>query len=463
MYGKNSAKYIQGVRRFAITSHFHSPRCYGFFRKKFNLHLPNVSTIRKWYAKCSKAGEPGISVEGLDALKKLGQVQVEKGGQLYVSIAQDEMSIRKHMQWSDSRKCFMGSISHGIRTEHLNDPPVANNVLVFLVSGVNTDFHLPIAYYFVTKLNSEERADLISQVISAVSSTGAKIITLTFDGLASNFAACQRLGASIQMNKLEAYIRSPFDGSKIYTTPDACHMMKLIRNFIASEKEFHNGLGEKIEWCFFEKLENHRISNNLFTHKLTKRHIQWDRAKMDVRLAAQTLSNSVAESFDYLSRQGDPEFVHSGPTAEFVRNINNMFDVLNTKRKRSESLFKNPVNKENSNEIFTFFDRMTNFIKGLKLNGSDILKSRKRTGFKGFLISMMNIKNLYDDHIIPDHFDEIPTFNLSQDPLTKKSFRENPSDGGNFQFHRVLAAKWMISAPLGRYTFFRHFDKLKFS
>lgn len=294
MYGKNSSKYSQGVRKFAITSHFHSPRCYGFFRKKFNLHLPNVSTIRKWYAKCSTQGEPGISEEALDALKRLGQAQVEKRGQLYVSIAQDEMSIRKHIQWSDSRKRFMGTISHGIRTEHLNDPPVANNVLVFLVSGVNTDFHLPIAYYFVNKLNSTERADLISQVISAVLSTGVKVITLTFDGLFSNFAACEKLGASFQLNKLEPYIRNPFDCSKIYTFPDPCHMMKLIRNFIASEKEFHNSLGEKIEWCFFERLESHRVSKNLVTHKLTKRHIQWDRAKMDVRLAAQTLSNSVA-------------------------------------------------------------------------------------------------------------------------------------------------------------------------
>lgn len=168
MYGKNSSKYSQAVRKFALTSHFHSPRCYRFFREKFNLHLPDISTIRKWYAKCSTQGGPGISAEGLDALRNLSKIQVEKGEQLYVSIAQDEMSMRKHIQWSDSKKQFMGYISHGIRIEHQNDLPVAHNVLVFLVSGVNTDFHLPIAYYFVTALNSIERADLISQVIAAV-------------------------------------------------------------------------------------------------------------------------------------------------------------------------------------------------------------------------------------------------------------------------------------------------------
>lgn len=431
MYGKNSSKYSQAVRKFAITSHFYSPRCYGFFRQKFNLHLPNISTIRKWYARCSAHGEPGISADGLDAIKKLNQIQVEKDEKLHISIAQDEMSMRKHIQWSDSRKQFMGYISHGIRIEHKNDIPVARNVLVFLVSGINVDFHMPIAYYFVTALNSTERAELISQVIAAVSSTGVKVVSLTFDGLSSNFSASEKLGASFNLKNMKPYISSPIDNSNIYILPDVCHMFKLVRNFIASEKVFHNGLGETIEWRFFENLEKHRESNNLVTHKLTKRHIQWDRAQMDVRLATQTLSNSVAESLEYLSRNGAQGFENCLPTAEFARKFNDLFDVLNTKRKRSERFYKNPITKENNKEIFTFFDEMAQYIKSLSLEGVDILKTRKRTGFKGFIICMMNVKNIFIDYVQCGHFDEIPTFNLSQDPLESLFSRVRYLNGNN--------------------------------
>lgn len=430
-YGKRSLQYNQAVRKFALTAHFHSPSCYNFIRKKFNLNLPNVSTIRKWYAKCSAQGEPGIGKEGLVALKIMVKNQNTNNENLFVSIALDEMSIRKHIQWSESRKKFMGFITHGIRDEHKNDLPVARNALVFMISGVNVDFHLPIAYYFIIALTSVEKADIISQVVSAVSSTGAKVVALTFDGLSSNFTACRHLCASFQMHDLKPYIINPFDQSHIYIMPDACHMIKLIRNFIASEKVFRNASNEKIEWSFFEKLENRRDTKNLVTHKLTKRHIQWDRAQMDVRLAVQTLSNSVAESFEYLLRHGCKDFANSSATAEFTRKMNDLFDILNTKRKGSERFFKNPITTVNKRIIFSFFDETIQYINGLTIGGKSVLKSRKRTGFKGVIICMLNLKSIFNDYVTSGHFGAIPTFNLSQDPLESLFSRVRFLNGNN--------------------------------
>lgn len=419
------------MRKFAITAHFNSPSCYKFIRRKFNLHLPDISTIRKWYEKVSEKGEPGISKDVLDTLSKLQRSHDEKGEQIYVSIAMDEIFIRKHIQWSDSRKRFMGFISHGIRDEHENDLPAARHALVFLVSGINIDFHLPIASYFVKSLNSIELADIVNQVICAVSSTNVKVVSLTFDGLSANFTACQHLGACFQMKKLKLYINNPVDNSKIYIIPDACHMIKLIRNFIGSEKEFQNEAGEKIEWRFFEQLEIYRETKNFVTHKLTKRHIQWERAKMDVKLAVQVLSNSVSESLLYLSMQGCQEFSNCEATAEFAKKMNDLFDILNTKRKRSEQVFKNAITKENRIEIFKFMEDMAKYIKHLTLNGVNVLDTRKRTGFKGLLISMINIQNICNDYIENDKFDSLPTFNLSQDPLESLFSRVRYLNGNN--------------------------------
>lgn len=230
------------------------------------------------------------------------------------------------------------------------------------------------------------------------------MVSLTFDGLSSNFSACKHLGANFQMEKLSPHIYNPVDKSKIYLMPDACHMIKLVRNFMASEQVFHNGAGAKIEWQYIEKLVRRRETKGFTTHKLTKRHIQWERSVMDMRIAAQTLSNSVAE------------FLDCEATADFVRRMNDLFDTLNTKRKGSDRFFRNPITKENRIEIFDFFDEVKQYIENLTIGGVKVLQTRKRTGFKGLLICMMSIKNINNDYIHNDHFDRIPTFNLSQDP-----------------------------------------------
>jgi len=58
---------------------------------------------------------------------------------------------------------------------------------------------------------------------------------------------------------------------------------------------------------------------------------------MNVRLAAQTLDESVADALCYLKNQKE-HFSDVEPTAEFIRYINNAFDILNSK-----SVFKKSI------------------------------------------------------------------------------------------------------------------------
>lgn len=152
---------------------------------------------------------------------------------------------------------------------------------------------------------------------------------------------------------------------------------------------------------------------------------------MDVKIAVQVLSNSVSESLLYLSMQGCQEFSNCEATAEFAKKMNDLFDILNTKRKRSEQVFKNAITKENRIEIFKFMEDMAKYIKHLTLNGVNVLDTRKRTGFKGLLISMINIQNICNDYIENDKFDSLPTFNLSQDPLESLFSRVRYLNGNN--------------------------------
>ena len=62
---------------------------------------------------------------------------------------------------------------------------------------------------------------------------------------------------------------------------------------------FHNG--EEIKWSYIEKLNEVQLKDNLnLANKLKSKHIQWEQHKMNVKIAVQALSSSVADAIDFL-------------------------------------------------------------------------------------------------------------------------------------------------------------------
>lgn len=66
------------------------------------------------------------------------------------------------------------------------------------------------------------------------------------------------------------------------------------------------------------------------THKLTSRHVDFKNKKMNVRLAVQTLSDSTANSLQFLVEQNVPGFSNAEGTIKFIRIWNSTFDIMNT-------------------------------------------------------------------------------------------------------------------------------------
>lgn len=187
---KPPKRYSESIRNFVLTLHSLSPRAYGYVRKKFNHNLPHTSTIRAWYSNSAANGIPGISKESLDTLKNLVDEYKEKNMDIYCTISLDEMSIRRHVQWCDNVKRFKGNITYGSIPKNFKYLPVANNVIVFMVNGVNINFNLPVAFQFINCLQAHEKAALILMVLRAVTGVGLKVIVLVFDGLPNNFTTC---------------------------------------------------------------------------------------------------------------------------------------------------------------------------------------------------------------------------------------------------------------------------------
>lgn len=76
--------------------------------------------------------------------------------------------------------------------------------------------------------------------------TGAKVHSITFDGVYSNGKMCSNLGTSFNMNdELSFYFENPYINELIYIFYDACHMIKLVRKTLGDMGYLFNQ-GKKI-------------------------------------------------------------------------------------------------------------------------------------------------------------------------------------------------------------------------
>lgn len=73
---------------------------------------------------------------------------------------------------------------------------LAREVLIFCVICINENWKVPIAYYLINDINAEKKANLINQCLTSLHEINFKIISLTFDGTATNTTALKTLGCN---------------------------------------------------------------------------------------------------------------------------------------------------------------------------------------------------------------------------------------------------------------------------
>lgn len=231
-----------------------------------------------------------------------------------------------------------------------------------------------------------------------------------------------------------------------------------MRNRWAVSEVFFDSAGNKIEWRFIKALYEYSSSNDFRTHKLTKRHMQWQRNSMNVRLAVETFSESVASSIEFLMEQNVPEFQGARPTIDFIRRMNTLFDIFNSRYTNDKNIFKRRMSTENKRVICDFFKDTIEFFKTLKVDvvfykkvekedgGEEedkraknkgakkkklkkervvdrienlpILHTRHRVSFRGFIIDMESLMLMFEEYVEENKFiSSIPTYNLNQDAI----------------------------------------------
>ena len=155
---------------------------------------------------------------------------------------------------------------------------------------------------------------------------------------------------------------------------------------------------------------------------------------MKVKLAAQTLSLSVANALEYM-KTVDKRFENCDATIKFIKMFNGLFDLLNSKSRFGKNL-KCPISPETKDTCFQYFSAADTYIAGLKNRyGVKVLESANRTGFFGFSIALQNFKKIYNKYCLNGPLDYILTYKFSQDHLetlfsvirSRGGFNNNPT------------------------------------
>ena len=288
------------------------------------------------------------------------------------------MSIRKDTQWDKKQSKFVGNTNYGdIRGE---DPEnIATNALVIMAVGLKSPWQMPIAYFLTSKTISETQAQLIKKAIILLFHENIIVKLVTFDGPTKNVETARKLGCNI--NHLQgSFVHPCRPDLKVYVIVDICHMLKLARNALGDMRTFLTPKGEQTSWDFIKALYDIQQCDILHLgNKLCTKHIQWQKQKMKVSVAAQTLSSSVASAITFLRENNFPQFQNSSATSDFILLINNLFGILNSKSKFGRQ-FKAPITTENYDERYTYLKEGIALLSSLTdLNGLKILHGPRKT------------------------------------------------------------------------------------
>ncbi|GBO03047.1 DNA transposase THAP9 [Araneus ventricosus] len=407
-------KYPPELKAFALTLNFYSTKAYNYVRKTFECNLPHPTTLRKWYQSIN--GSPGFTGEAFSSLKVKAEEAEKKSTTIQCALMVNEIAIKKHVEWDRTK--FSGYIDLGTDLDD-DELLIAKEALVFMVNALNSNWKVPVGYFLINGLSAPERANLINEALRYIHDTGVDVVSLTFDGTSSNIAAANELGANIAVNNLVNFFPHPVTRNPIYVIFDACHMLKLVRNCLASKGSLHDWKN-LVNWKYITELEKLQREEGLHAAtKLRLRHVQWYREKMKVKLAAQVLSRSVADALEYaLHHLKHPKFEGCEATILFLKKFNDLFDVLNSRNFLGKG-YKSPFMEKNKTKFFQLLDETEAYIRGLKTssNGELLLTSQRKTGFLGFLVTLKSIKLLFLSLCEGGDLKFLLTYKLSQDHL----------------------------------------------
>lgn len=402
--------YDERLRGFSITLNFLSPKAYDFVRNEFDTCLPHRRTIGRWYATVDASA--GFSYEVLQVLK-----EKNKERPLLFALMLDGMAIRKRIDWDGSK--FYGYVDFGYQIND-EEAPLAREAIVFNLVGINSAWKVPLGYFLISSITGEQLCNLTCLALQHLREIGITITSITCDGESHNISMLKKLGFDFS-DPTNIKSKVDVEGSEVLAFLDPCHLLKLVRNTLHDYQCLLDEDGAEIKWEYFKTLHDLQCQEGLkLGNKLSNSHVFYSNQKMKVKLASQLFSDSVGDALRYCLLKNVEGFEGCDGTIRYVKMINKLFDILNSRNMRSRD-FKQALNPLNVEQVKSFFTEAKKYILNLKcLDGKPVLSSKRKMGFLGFLVCMESTIHFYNTYVEERKMLKyFPTYKVSQDHIER--------------------------------------------
>lgn len=327
---RNSKRSVHGVRysnrtkNIALAIYYCSPNAYQMLRKQ--LRLPSKSLIKRWLG--SLDIREGFSDNILTLMTEQAKnlpVQAR-----VVEMLVDETKMKPNWVFHEQTDSIVGFPTQLPGRSVVKEQ--ASSVLVVMIKTILTGKKQCIGFFFSKNgFKSDELTVIINASIERVVQTGYIPKVLINDQNSTNQALLKGYGVTVDRPYFEV------NGSRIYAMYDPPHLLKSARNNLMH----HNGIykNQIVKWDHIRLLfEEDRKHLDRAAPKITPEHLDLPVfTEMRVSIAAETLSETVFSATKlYVEAKALPaECMH---TAEYCRDMNNLFDTFNSSSSQKDEV-----------------------------------------------------------------------------------------------------------------------------
>lgn len=144
-------------------------------------HLPNKTTLRSYTGKST--GEVGFTPL-VERRLEMEKKKIDDDRKLIGNLQIDGMTTKKGKRYHRNFGRTYGNVDMGGIVQGSN--ALANQMLCFVFTGMQDNYKIPVAHFFVNKLTAEQQFHLTIYVIQKLGSLGYKMQRVVTDNLSTN-------------------------------------------------------------------------------------------------------------------------------------------------------------------------------------------------------------------------------------------------------------------------------------
>jgi hypothetical protein len=391
---KKGYRWSMQDKMFLLSVFYHSRKVYRLLCKLFV--LPSKTTLLKMLQQMNLY--PGFNGQVFDALQR--KVKILKPIDQQCVLIFDEMAIKTHLSYNRNGDYIEGFEDFGSigQTQY-----VANHALAFMVRGLASKWKQCIGYFLSSgPIKGSTLQALVKEAITKLSDIGLSVKVVICDQGSNNRNFMETLEGVTAEKPYFIH-----NNQKVFAMYDPPHLLKNIRNNL--KRHGFSWKENDVKWQYVVDFYEYDKSNKIrLAPKLTDAHIDLPPfTPMRVNLAAQVLSHTVAAGVFTLCQLGKlPK--EAGTTADFLEQMDQLFNALNSKSIHSKQKFGHALSTSSGH--LEFLQTALCFLDDLKLSTQTTIYC-----MRGWKITINALLGLWGELSENHEFKFLLTNRLNQD------------------------------------------------